>query len=80
MHIYTYLLHRFALTVLLRVRMSLPATVQVLIVGAGPIGLATAISLSKLGVEFVIVDASTRSQHGSRAAAIHAHTFEVVYP
>ena len=58
--------------------MSLPAKVQVLIVGAGPIGLVAAITLAKLGVEFAIVDASTRNKNGSRAAVIHAHTLEVV--
>lgn len=57
--------------------MSLPAKVQVLIVGAGPAGLATAITLAKLGLQVAIVDSSSKNPNGSRAAVVHSHTLEV---
>lgn len=52
---------------------------QILIVGAGPAGLATAIGLAKLGVEFVIIDALPEAQNTSRAAVIHAATLESLH-
>lgn len=48
----------------------------VLVVGAGPAGLATAIGLAMRGVDFVIVDALPEAQNTSRAAVIHAATLE----
>ena len=49
-----------------------------LIVGAGPAGLAAAISLARNGVQdFMIVDAVSIKDEGSRAIAIHAATLEV---
>ncbi|KAF8901551.1 hypothetical protein CPB85DRAFT_1256296 [Mucidula mucida] len=59
----------------------LPAATTVLIVGAGPIGLATAISLCKQGIEdIVVVDAQHREFYGysSRASMIHASTLEAL--
>lgn len=55
--------------------MSMLAT-EVLIVGAGPAGLATAISLAQAGAEFVLVDALPQAQNTSRAAVIHAATLQ----
>ena len=49
---------------------------QVLVVGAGPAGLATAIGLAERGIEFVILDALAEAQNTSRAAVIHAATLE----
>lgn len=49
---------------------------EILIVGAGPAGLATAIGLAKNGVEFILVDALAEAQNTSRAAVIHAATLE----
>ncbi|WP_397473816.1 FAD-dependent monooxygenase [Pusillimonas sp.] len=49
---------------------------EVLIVGAGPAGLATAVSLAQAGVKFVIVDALPEAQNTSRAAVIHAATLQ----
>ncbi|MFN4125264.1 FAD-dependent oxidoreductase [Pannonibacter indicus] len=51
---------------------------DVLIVGAGPAGLATAIGLAERGVDFVIVDAQAEAQNTSRAAVIHAATLETL--
>ena len=49
---------------------------QVLIVGAGPAGLATAIGLAEQDISFIIIDALAEAQNTSRAAVIHAATLE----
>ncbi|MDF2797321.1 MAG: monooxygenase [Devosia sp.] len=49
---------------------------DVLIVGAGPAGLATAIGLAQAGVDFRLVDALPAAQNTSRAAVIHAATLQ----
>jgi 2-polyprenyl-6-methoxyphenol hydroxylase-like FAD-dependent oxidoreductase len=51
---------------------------DVLIVGAGPTGLAVAATLSRHGIDHVIVDRLAIGQNTSRAAVIHAHTLEVL--
>jgi len=51
---------------------------DVLIVGAGPTGLALATMLMRSGVTPVIVEKLTTGQNTSRAAVIHAHTLEVL--
>ena len=51
---------------------------QVLIVGAGPTGLALAARLSKAGVDHILVDALDGAQNTSRAAVVHAHTLEML--
>jgi 2-polyprenyl-6-methoxyphenol hydroxylase-like FAD-dependent oxidoreductase len=51
-------------------------TTDVLVVGAGPVGLATAIGLARHNVDFLIVDALAEAQNTSRAAVIHAATLE----
>src|SRR5262245_3272004 len=53
-----------------------PAT-EVLIVGAGPTGLALALWLAKLGVAIRIVDKSDEPGETSRAIAVHARTLEL---
>ncbi|KAF8548088.1 FAD/NAD(P)-binding domain-containing protein [Imleria badia] len=59
--------------------MSLPDRTTVLIVGAGPAGLATALSLLHHGVQdFIIVDAVSQGQNSSRAVVIHAATLEAL--
>ncbi|KAF8464516.1 hypothetical protein JB92DRAFT_2823903 [Gautieria morchelliformis] len=58
--------------------MSLPAEVEVLVVGAGPTGLIAALTLAKFGLQVAIVDSSSRNQNGSRAAVVHSHTLEVL--
>src|SRR5262245_18692236 len=51
---------------------------DVLIVGAGPTGLAVATTLLRAGVTPLIVDKLATGQNTSRAAVIHAHTLEVL--
>ena len=58
--------------------MSLPRSAQVLVVGAGPAGVALALALQKQGCpDVVIVDSVLRGQNTSRAVAVHAATIEV---
>ena len=56
----------------------LPVTTDVLIVGAGPVGLATAAALAGAGVDVTVVDRAPTAAHTSRAAVVHAHTLEVL--
>ena len=61
--------------------MSLPSSTCMLIVGAGPTGLAVALSLLHHGFrDFVIVDAVTKGENSSRALLVHAATIEVGAP
>jgi 2-polyprenyl-6-methoxyphenol hydroxylase-like FAD-dependent oxidoreductase len=53
-------------------------TTDVLIVGAGPTGLALATTLKHAGVQSTIVDKLATGQNTSRAAVIHAHTLDVL--
>jgi 2-polyprenyl-6-methoxyphenol hydroxylase-like FAD-dependent oxidoreductase len=56
----------------------LPLTTDVLIVGAGPTGLALAITLQRAGVDHLLIDTLAAGQNTSRAAVIHAHTLEAL--
>lgn len=56
----------------------LPQETDVLIVGAGPSGLALAVTLQQAGARPVIVDRLAAGENTSRAAVIHAHTLEVL--
>ncbi|MBX9895005.1 MAG: FAD-dependent oxidoreductase [Nitrosomonas sp.] len=51
---------------------------DVLIVGAGPTGLALALSLKKAGIDCIVVERRLDIQNTSRAAVIHAHTLDVL--
>ncbi len=53
---------------------------EVLIVGAGPAGLTTAIVLAQHGRQVMIVDAQAEGANTSRAAVVHARTLEVLEP
>jgi 2-polyprenyl-6-methoxyphenol hydroxylase-like FAD-dependent oxidoreductase len=55
-----------------------PSTTQVLIVGAGPTGLALAVTLQRERIDHVLIDKLSVGQHASRAAVIHAHTLEML--
>ena len=56
----------------------LRSTTDVLIVGAGPTGLALAITLQRAGVDHILIDKLAAGHNTSRAAVIHAHTLEVL--
>ena len=58
----------------------LPMNTDVLIVGAGPTGLALATTLQQAGVDHLLVDALPAALNTSRAAVIHAHTLEMLEP
>ncbi len=51
---------------------------DVLIVGAGPAGLALAATLQAGGVRHIVVDALDVAQNTSRAAVVHPHTLEML--
>jgi 2-polyprenyl-6-methoxyphenol hydroxylase-like FAD-dependent oxidoreductase len=57
---------------------ALPATTDVVIVGAGPTGLALACVLAAEGLSFVLVDRLGEGANTSRAAVVHARTLEVL--
>src|SRR5262245_29600673 len=56
----------------------LPNETDVLIVGAGPTGLALATTLQQAGVRHVLIDKLAEGQNTSRAAVIHAHTLDML--
>ncbi|NLE79968.1 MAG: FAD-dependent monooxygenase [Rhodococcus sp.] len=53
---------------------------DVLVVGAGPVGLTTAIVLAQRGRDVTIVDNQTEGANTSRAAVVHPHTLELLEP
>jgi 2-polyprenyl-6-methoxyphenol hydroxylase-like FAD-dependent oxidoreductase len=53
---------------------------EVLVVGAGPVGLATALSLAVQGVDVRIIDDMPARHATPRASAIHARTLELLAP
>jgi 2-polyprenyl-6-methoxyphenol hydroxylase-like FAD-dependent oxidoreductase len=57
-----------------------PNTIDVLIVGAGPVGMALQLALHQLGVTAMLVDKHVEGLNTSRAAVIHARTLEVLEP
>src|SRR4051812_28700715 len=56
----------------------LPRSTDVLIVGAGPVGLTLASALKARGVDVVLVDKAAKAATTSRAAVIHARTLEAL--
>ncbi|MFI6234982.1 FAD-dependent oxidoreductase [Micromonospora sp. NPDC050784] len=56
----------------------LPTSTDVLVVGAGPTGLATALTLARRGVEVTVLDRLAEPPTTSRAAVVHAYTLEVL--
>ncbi|MFC7382731.1 FAD-dependent oxidoreductase [Sphaerisporangium rhizosphaerae] len=57
-----------------------PATTDVLVVGAGPTGLTTALGLVHQGRSVTVVDARAAADTTTRAAVVHARTLEVLEP
>ncbi|WP_043616577.1 FAD-dependent oxidoreductase [Nonomuraea candida] len=55
-------------------------TTDVLVVGAGPVGLTAAIVLTRLGHGVVVVDDQAEGANTSRAAVVHARTLELLEP
>ncbi|WP_433653325.1 FAD-dependent oxidoreductase [Micromonospora zamorensis] len=56
----------------------LPTSTDVLVVGAGPTGLATALTLARRGIEVTVLDQLAEPPITSRAAVVHAYTLEVL--
>ncbi|MEU6548026.1 FAD-dependent monooxygenase [Streptomyces sp. NPDC046859] len=59
-------------------RSPLPSRTHVAIIGAGPTGLALAITLAQAGIDFVLADRQAEGANTSRAAVVHARTLEVL--
>ena len=59
--------------------MTVPTT-DVLVVGAGPVGLTAAIVLTQHGHTVMVVDAAPEGANTSRAAVVHSHTLELLEP
>ncbi|MBF8190025.1 FAD-dependent monooxygenase [Nonomuraea sp. K274] len=53
---------------------------DVLVVGAGPAGLTTAVVLTRLGHDVVVVDGQAEGANTSRAAVVHSRTVELLEP
>jgi 3-(3-hydroxy-phenyl)propionate hydroxylase len=54
------------------------AGAPVVIVGAGPIGLATAIDLARFGVASIVLDEDLQVSHGSRAIVLTRRSMEIL--
>jgi 2-polyprenyl-6-methoxyphenol hydroxylase-like FAD-dependent oxidoreductase len=59
---------------------ALKTDTDILIVGAGPTGLALAAELTRLGTSPLIVDRQSAGANTSRACVVHARTMEVLEP
>ena len=56
----------------------LPDHTEIAIIGAGPTGLALAVTLADAGIDFVVADRLAAGLNTSRAAVVHARTLEVL--
>lgn len=61
-------------------RADLPTSTDILIVGAGPTGLALANALRRLGLDRLLIDRQAEGANTSRAAVVHARKMEVLEP
>ena len=57
--------------------MSMSSTTEVIIVGAGPTGLALACQLIRYGIDFVIIDRNETTTPHSKAIGVQARTLEI---
>jgi 2-polyprenyl-6-methoxyphenol hydroxylase-like FAD-dependent oxidoreductase len=57
---------------------TVPTSTTVAIVGAGPAGLAAALTLADADVDFVLLDRQAEGANTSRACVVHARTLEVL--
>ena len=57
---------------------ALPNRTEVLVVGAGPVGLAVATSLAGHGHDVTVVDRQEAGANTSRAAVVHPRTLEML--
>src|SRR6185437_9404641 len=60
--------------------MTYPSATDILIVGAGPSGLALASELARRSIPFVLIDRQPAGANTSRACVVHARTLEVLEP
>lgn len=56
----------------------LPSSTGVLVVGAGPVGLAAAAALRYRGIDVTVIDGQAAGSHSSRAAVVHPRTLEAL--
>ena len=56
----------------------LPDQTEVLVVGAGPVGLAVAASLAGQGHDVTVIERQAAGANTSRAAVVHARTLEML--
>jgi 2-polyprenyl-6-methoxyphenol hydroxylase-like FAD-dependent oxidoreductase len=59
---------------------TLPSHTDILIIGAGPTGLAVSAELRRRGIDALTVDKIAEGANTSRAAVVHARTLEVLEP
>jgi 2-polyprenyl-6-methoxyphenol hydroxylase-like FAD-dependent oxidoreductase len=59
---------------------ALPSRVEILVIGAGPTGLALSAELRRRGIQALTVDKVAAGANTSRAAVVHARTLEVLEP
>src|SRR3954469_20405726 len=56
----------------------IPEQTEVLVVGAGPVGLAVAVSLAGHGRQVTVVDRQAAGANTSRASVVHPRTLELL--
>jgi 2-polyprenyl-6-methoxyphenol hydroxylase-like FAD-dependent oxidoreductase len=57
---------------------SIPSSLPVIVVGAGPVGMTAAAALARAGVSVVVVEATPEPQPDWRASTFHAATLELL--
>jgi 2-polyprenyl-6-methoxyphenol hydroxylase-like FAD-dependent oxidoreductase len=57
-----------------------PSTTEILVIGAGPTGLALSAELRRLDIDVLTIEKMVEGANTSRAAVVHARTLEVLEP